>query len=102
MEQELQFIGNYGILGLLLYFSIKEFFNWLGKSKSNGKDSEIALLKAEVAELKAKLNKIETNDLFHLKIQLEGIDKQNTIEHREIKDILIRIENKKFCSGLAE
>jgi hypothetical protein len=96
MEQEiLQFIGNYGVLGLLCYFSIKEFFNWLGKNKTNEKDNEINTLKSNICELEKKLNKIETNDLFHLKLQLESMDKQNTIEHREIKDILIRIEKTK-------
>ena len=83
-------ISQLGIIGFILYFCIREFFQWLGKSKTNGKDVEIALLKTEICSLKEKLSKIENNDLFHIKIQLE----QNATEHRELRDILLRIEKK--------
>jgi hypothetical protein len=63
MEQEiLQFIGNYGILGLLAYFSIKEFFNWLGKGNEKSKKDD----KNE------RLIKVETLFTEHCKVQGES------------------------------
>ena len=97
METELlQFIGNYGVMAMILYFTLKEGFAYLNKKNGNGKDKEIDDLKREVYglkeeahELKEKLAKIETNDLFHIKIQLED----NAKEHREIRDILLEIKS---------
>jgi len=74
---------------MILYFTLKEGFAYLNRRNGNGKDEEIANLKKEVHELKAKLAKIETNDLFHIKLQLED----NAKEHREIKDIVLEIKS---------
>ncbi|MCL4419566.1 hypothetical protein M1146_05720 [Patescibacteria group bacterium] len=73
-EQLIQLLSQYGILGLLAYFSIKEFFTWLGKNKNGNGLNEIA-------------NKIANNDLVHI---LKEMEKQ-TEQHDKQTEVLIQI-----------
>jgi len=104
MEPEIiTFIGNYGVVGLILYFFIKEFFSYLNKNKvaETLKDSNLDKKKDtdEVArELNSKqdvylgriderLKVIETNHLVHIQKSLEN----NTVEHTQIQVSLAKI-----------
>ena len=70
--EELQYISQYGILGFLGYFFIKEVFTLLASKKANGngitkldskQDIDLAILK--------EVQKIQTNDLEHINKKLE-------------------------------
>lgn len=53
-ESILQFIGNYGVLGLLCYLAIKEFFSWLGKKNGNGNGDSTKIDDDNVLETKTQ------------------------------------------------
>lgn len=84
MEEEiLQFIGNYGVVGLLLFFSIKEFFNWLGKKNGNGNGTNI---------LQKELNIISENHLNHIEQAIREQTEQNNKWHQEQYKVLCEIK----------
>lgn len=119
MEPEIiTFIGNYGVVGLILYFFIKEFFSYLNKNKvaetlkDANKDrkadtDEVAKnLNSEqnicLAEIKKDIEFIKTQVSNHIPTSLkelnDKLDKQTDKLERHIesqnlfeKDILVKI-----------
>lgn len=75
-ESIIQIIGNYGVVGLLFYIAIKEFFVFLGKK--NGKrdgtqDVDIAVLKTQIKEFDKNICLIMTNHLPHIQADISEI-----------------------------
>jgi len=66
------FISNYGVIGLLFYFSIKEFFAYL-KKKNGGKDNNQDI---DLAILGTRLKAIEDNHLPHIEKRLDRIEEK--------------------------
>lgn len=87
-----QLISEYGVLGLLCYFAIKEFFNYLGKKDSKpekfgvyeGKvDMQVGILTTKEQRNENDILEMKTNHLKHqekIEVQME----QNAKEHQEI------------------
>lgn len=106
MEADIaQLVGNYGVLGLILYFFIKEFFSYLNKNKvadtlkdanNNRKiDTEDVAFRLkehenqdekDIALLKQKTDTLENNHLVH----------QKAIEDwmKRITCVLVKVSNK--------
>lgn len=90
-ENILQLVGNYGVLGLLCYFAIKEFFAWL--PKKNGSDNgnkvskEDKIQDTDIVRLQTQVETILTNHLPHIQKELE----KNTGDHTDIKVLLGKI-----------
>lgn len=92
MEQNAyQIVANYGAVAVIFVFAIKEFFSYL-KNKKNGNGNDRTEKDAEqdidIAVIKEKLIKIETNDLVHLKLSMDKLEKDNKEDHGKIFDKL--------------
>lgn len=88
MEENLiQLLSQYGIVGLLCYFGIKEFFSWLGKNgKKNGSDDNIySKILAE------KVGEIASNHLNHLEEAIKNQTQDNSEWHRKQYEMLCQI-----------
>jgi hypothetical protein len=89
-EDFMQIISQYGILGLLGYFAIKEFFNWLGKKNGKSDNKQDEKQDIGLAVVNEKLKNIELQVSNHIMHRLE----KNDADHLEIKVMLARIEEK--------
>jgi len=102
MEKEIiQLIGNYGIVGLLFYVSIKDFFAYLGKKKEKQINPIGHPLCREVIELSALFessNKMqsEKDAIIHNGLNsnanaikdIYSVLSQNTIAIKELQTII--------------
>lgn len=85
MENEvIKLIGQYGIVGLLFYFSIKEFFNYIKGRKENGKDEK---QDTHFAVIDQRLKTLEVNHIPHIQNDIKDICQKlekNEEQHREL------------------
>ena len=111
MEEAIaQLIANYGVVGLILYFAIKEFFSYLNKNKiaetlKEANDDRKTDTDEVARELNSKqdvdlgriderIKTIETNHLPHIQLKLENLEIVNSEEHKKIEIAIARLEGK--------
>jgi len=89
-ENLIQLISQYGILGLLGYVGIKDFFAYIGKKNGNGGGKKDNTQDIEIAVLKEQMLMVLTNHIPHIEKSFES----NTGEHKQIQEMLIKIMTK--------
>ena len=102
MEPDIiQVIGNYGILGLLGYVFVKDFFIYIGNKKNgNGYSYDKKLYNKDttqdviIAVLKEQMNAVLTNHIPHIENSLKEMKQEFELaraERKSNREMLIKI-----------
>jgi hypothetical protein len=100
----IQLISQYGVVGILFYFGIKEGFAYLNKKDKLEADEKKDFglygreIDAEVSKLKSQMVGIETK-MINVEFQLDKIA-NNHLEHLKNDIIDIRLSVAKICTKL--
>lgn len=100
MVDILQLISQYGVVGILFYFGIKEGFAYLGKRDKvehgiygNKTEAELGNAITRLTRSENDIIELRGNHLHHQE-KIEKQMEQNAKEHQEIFITLTRIEGK--------
>ena len=97
-SEVIQLIGNYGVVGLIFYLFIKEFFSYLNRNKNVGvysgkQDHELSMLTGRMVNVEELVEEIRGNHLVHLNAKVDSI----------ISDVAeVKLELTKFSTILEE